>query len=164
MSRIDYSKWDKLEISDSDSDLDEKPRPIVTKLDKPSSVTFGKQTAEIKPELKPVAQSSAQAKYGVDYSKWDKLEVSDEEEESVSSEEISPSPRPQQALVPAQQSGLDHYSEDEPYEPYELPEVPDLNGLKLENSYEQIVTAYTRKGSQRDFYLWTQTKSQVVAR
>ena len=38
---IDYSKWDKLEVSSSSEDEADAPRPRVTRLDTPSRVTFG---------------------------------------------------------------------------------------------------------------------------
>ncbi len=44
---IDYSKWDKLDVSSSSEDEDDRATPRVTRLDAPTSVTFGGKDGSI---------------------------------------------------------------------------------------------------------------------
>lgn len=53
---IDYSKWDNLDVSSSE-DEDDVPQPRVTRLDAPSSVTFGGKGGEISAAAKPPSAS-----------------------------------------------------------------------------------------------------------
>ena len=53
---IDYSKWDNLDVSSSE-DEDDAPQPRVTRLDAPSSVTFGGKGGEISATAKPPSAS-----------------------------------------------------------------------------------------------------------
>lgn len=51
---IDYSKWDNLDVSSSSEDEDDAPKqPRVTRLDAPSSVTFGGKDGSISASTKP---------------------------------------------------------------------------------------------------------------
>lgn len=50
---IDYSKWDNLEVSSSSEDEDDAPQPRVTRLDAPSSVTFGGKDGTVSAASKP---------------------------------------------------------------------------------------------------------------
>jgi len=52
---IDYSKWDNLEISSSSEDEDDAPQPRVTRLDTPSSVTFGGKGGTISATSNPAS-------------------------------------------------------------------------------------------------------------
>ena len=53
---IDYSKWDNLDVSSSE-DEDDAPQPRVTRLDTPSSVTFGGKGGEISATAKTPSAS-----------------------------------------------------------------------------------------------------------
>lgn len=65
MSNIDYSKWDKIELSDDDDDDDQASYAKVTKLDAPSKVTFSsdgftvqKDTSVLSNEIKKRSPTS----------------------------------------------------------------------------------------------------------
>eukprot|EP01063_Lacrimia_lanifica_P022401 TRINITY_DN30006_c0_g1_i1.p1 TRINITY_DN30006_c0_g1~~TRINITY_DN30006_c0_g1_i1.p1 ORF type:complete len:285 (+),score=122.24 TRINITY_DN30006_c0_g1_i1:45-899(+) len=78
---VDYSKFDALarEVDAEEANAGRRAMPSVTKLDGKTTVTVGKHGAlsfTKDGEGAPVA-----ARGGVDYSKWDKLDVSDDEEE-----------------------------------------------------------------------------------
>lgn len=86
MSRtgIDYSKWDKMEFSDCDDDDNDasdsnqiSSKPIVTRLDQPTRVTFGGKQKEVTTTTVAAPSTSAKKGYGVDYSKWDKMDYGD---------------------------------------------------------------------------------------
>jgi len=49
-SMVDYSKWDKLEESDSDSSDDDEMSPEVQKFDQPQQVTWGPNGVELTPQ------------------------------------------------------------------------------------------------------------------
>uniref|UniRef100_A0A7S3PZ41 CS domain-containing protein n=1 Tax=Chaetoceros debilis TaxID=122233 RepID=A0A7S3PZ41_9STRA len=55
MSGIDYSKWDKMDFSDSECDSSDDDRdndfPAVTRLDEPSSVTYSQNGISVKPQV-----------------------------------------------------------------------------------------------------------------
>jgi hypothetical protein len=82
---VDYSKWDSLEVSD---DEDEPARPRVTRLDAGTRITVGADGA-VHAEVPPPSTTTAapapaqqphRPDYSTNYSKWDSLEISDEED------------------------------------------------------------------------------------
>jgi len=58
---VDYSKWDKFDISDSEEEEEPRGPPQVTKLDNPSSVQFGGSTDQptVLPPAPPAAATAA---------------------------------------------------------------------------------------------------------
>eukprot|EP01059_Diplonema_ambulator_P015352 TRINITY_DN26480_c0_g1_i1.p2 TRINITY_DN26480_c0_g1~~TRINITY_DN26480_c0_g1_i1.p2 ORF type:complete len:261 (+),score=82.13 TRINITY_DN26480_c0_g1_i1:1057-1839(+) len=89
---VDYSKWDKLAMEVDEEEDDANRAPKVTKLEGKTEVRVGKG-GEL--EFKKVETAAAAKGSGLDYSKWDKIEVSDsesEEEEEEGPEETAPPP------------------------------------------------------------------------
>lgn len=54
---MDYSKWDSIDVSDDEEDKPKKQTPMVTRLDNPSSITFGGGKTGVVGE-KPIEVSS----------------------------------------------------------------------------------------------------------
>mmetsp|Transcript_33911 Transcript_33911/g.72401 ORF Transcript_33911/g.72401 Transcript_33911/m.72401 type:complete len:344 (-) Transcript_33911:263-1294(-) len=74
MPPLSYAKWDAMEF---DEDEDEEPRkPRVTRLEGPSTITIGPQ----RPTAQPAAPA-APVRPGIDYSRWDKIVMGEEDEE-----------------------------------------------------------------------------------
>jgi len=97
---IDYSKWDKLDVSSSDDD-DEAAVPRVTRLDEPGSVTFGGGSGvacragapQPTARAKPKAEVEAKKDRSIDYSKWDNLDASSSDEEDDDDDEATTATR-----------------------------------------------------------------------
>jgi hypothetical protein len=76
---VDYSKWDKMDIDDDDDDGPRKPR--VTKLEGPSRIVLGAQQPPAAGAAATASKDASLSAVGLDYSKWDKLEVSDDDDD-----------------------------------------------------------------------------------
>mmetsp|Transcript_35482 Transcript_35482/g.68001 ORF Transcript_35482/g.68001 Transcript_35482/m.68001 type:complete len:299 (-) Transcript_35482:247-1143(-) len=149
---VDYSKWDHLDVS-SDEEESATIRPHVTRLEPGTQVTFGKP-AEAQPSQslpkQPQRKPSKTNPNVVDYSKWDALEVSsDEEEGSPSRSEME----------------TQDFMKEKPEDSQMVAEMK-INPTKREattaSRSEESLQKLTKNGSSTDRYHWSQTKDEVT--
>eukprot|EP00967_Tisochrysis_lutea_P016780 scaffold18951_cov35-Tisochrysis_lutea.AAC.2 len=86
MPVTDYSKWERMQLEEEEEEEQRPGRPRVTRLEGPSRITLG-ALQQAPPTTAPPPHSSSMrlAKHSLDYSRWDKM-VIDEEEESEDGE------------------------------------------------------------------------------
>mmetsp|Transcript_10473 Transcript_10473/g.26040 ORF Transcript_10473/g.26040 Transcript_10473/m.26040 type:complete len:336 (+) Transcript_10473:27-1034(+) len=172
---VDYSKWNKMIVDDDDDDAPRRPR--VTRLDGPSTITMGHDGGlDVRSAAAAVgapvphttfsARSSAPAKRdGLDYGKWDSLQVEESDEEGSDEPEMSARPadsaEAEDELSAEELATLRRRLHTEaaatPTAPPDAPPAAPTRSAR----HEALVARLTRNGAARDGYLWRQTERDV---
>jgi ribosomal protein L12E/L44/L45/RPP1/RPP2 len=163
---VDYSKWDHIDVDDDD----ERPRPRVTKLEGPSTLTIGpsggKQTAAAAaapaPHQPPQAAKAGRARV-TDYERWEEIArgMSDEEEgEEEEGEDDEAGIGDGQESARA--AGASHGAPSLPRAPQALSAQGAQPATAAESQPATATKSAATHGGQTERYVWSQTKSELT--
>jgi hypothetical protein len=160
---VDYSKWDNLDVDDEEEDQPRRPR--VTRLDGPSTITIGPNPAEVKPAKAEPAVAPAHRRSGLDYSRWDALEV-DEDDGDDEEDEDDCADMESEALDSGEQARLREVlaaqqAENAATKGAAAASTPSVPVESKVSAFEALHMKLTRNGAARDRYLWRQTEAEV---
>jgi len=185
MPVTDYKKWERMVLEEDDDDRPRRPR--VTRLNGPSTVTLGAPPPEPPLGTGPVPHTSgrSQPRDALDYSRWDKIDISSDEDEEDDGEEEEERAESEAAACPSPAAGsgpvavfdADAHDVDalDPEEEAQLrqlmsqpgvaappPPQPAKQALPTAEAVLQERTAsLSRNGAAREGHLWRQTESEV---
>ena len=105
MPVTDYKKWERMELEEDDDDRPRRPR--VTRLNGPSTVTLGAPPPEPPLGTGPVPHTCgrSQPRDALDYSRWDKIDISSDEDEEDDGEEEEERAESEAAACPSPAAG-----------------------------------------------------------
>ena len=177
MPPMNYAKWNAMAIDSEDED--EKPRkPRVTRLDGPSTITIGGEEEVVAALQNAPSASRKPVRDGLDYSKWDSLEVDESEEEAEdmddeselapravpsAPDELAADAREEDALDPDELEQLRRAHGVREFEPHPLAAAPAPAAAapSASDRFDALRAKLTRNGAERGAYLWRQTETEV---
>lgn len=158
---VDYSKFDRVAADLSDSD-DDPPRPIVTKMDGPASVTFGGagRGGIVAPRAAgsaPTVTKSATRANGVDYSRWDQFGA-DCDSDSVDDEDVGTAAAlPTQQAAHAQAPAIESCGNSD-----EAQSATTAPTSSRDRTLSTRILDLTRNGGEHKQFYWRQDREEVV--
>ena len=203
MAPIDYAKWNNaLAASDDDDDDDERPpgRPRVTRLEGPSQITLGHKdpvAAGPQPNVPPGPMTTKPAgggggggsggsksaavprpvRAGLDYSRWDHIDVSDDDDEDgggsgddgmeVDGDFGGDREDDDRDLLDAEELARARAVLNEQQQHKSQPPLPQQHQgepsalAKATTAFDALRAKLTRNGAEREAYLWRQTETEV---